>query len=244
MPHYIHEHYRYVCYLTCLNKAVELQNDCPVDCYYKKTKIMNGTSINLAGVKAVYEHHVPYYQQKWKEIIASAMGNCSFDSTQNLVKYYDCVNDHLAENCISFYQTPECQEVEEHHDECKKVEVDCTKWPVNLTNPEYCCGAPLLYPQTLKTKCWAECEKKEFLLQLKHDCVLKCQHNKTIELIDGKAENIKKILVESSGNDTKWEHAIDLAVKNCDKLSKNYDSIDVSIFIFVSLSNQCRTWIN
>lgn len=223
LPHFISEQLRHYCYLTCNGKDFSQQSDCASDCYINKSEILNGTSINKAAVKRIYDGHAPLQRREWEKILTNALNNCKFDTagfkTQNLIKFYECVNEYLANNCIRFHQTPECQAVEDHHEKCKNSSIDCTIVPSKIEERE-CCNCHLLFSQELKTKCSLECEKKDFLWMLNHKCYYECRDNKTLQMIDGKAENLKKLLMENSNNITEWEKPIDESVKSCEKHCK------------------------
>lgn len=221
LPHFISEQLRHYCYLTCLGKDFAQQADCASECYMNKSEIMNGTSINIAAVKRIYDAHEPPQQRYWEKILTSALSQCKFDTTgstsQNLIKFYECVNEYLADNCIRFHKTPECEAVENHFEKCKNLTADCTIAPSNV-NDSNCCHSLLYFSREVLTKCSFECERKEFLLI--YECQHECRNNKTLQAIDGKAENLKKLLIESSNNLTEWEKPIDESVKSCEKHCK------------------------
>lgn len=197
--------------------------DCAVGCYVNMTGLIKDGTINKATVKRILENNA-YYERQWKKVIEAGVDNCEYqpiDSmTQSLVKFYECVNKYLANNCVSFIQSNECDETEAYFEKCKNIQPNCESWPVNYMYPDSCCKSPLLFTDDVKLKCKVECKRTEFLIMKQFECVNNCTYAglRTNGKID--FEVVKKILAENSNRAEKWEKPIESSVEICEKVIK------------------------
>lgn len=223
IPHHSNDLLQNVCYTRCALKSIDVRSDCAVDCYVNMTGLIRDGSINKSAAKRIYENNA-YHDRVWLKLIGDGVDKCNFESTEslteNLIKFYNCVDDFLSENCVSFIQTSECDKVEEHFETCKNIQPDCSVWPKHLMNPAICCQTPSLFSETLNSKCRTECHRKQFLLTKQIECLNNCTYIETGLKAEGKFnfEVVKKMLIESSGNKSEiWEKPIENAVNVCEK---------------------------
>lgn len=173
-------------------------------------------------MKRIFENNA-YQERDWVKIIGEGVEKCEYDSTgtlsQNLAKFYSCVNEYLAENCVSFVQSPECDATEQFFEQCKNIQPNCTAWPMVLGHPESCCKTPLLVSEELSSKCSHTCRRKEFFLVKQIECLTNCTYMETGLRNEGKVdfEVVKKMLLESSNKTEAWEKPIEEAIQICEK---------------------------
>lgn len=211
-----------ICTTKCSLKSVESQSDCAVECYVNITTIIKDGSINKIAVKRLYENNA-FHNREWVKVIGEAVEKCDYETTgtltQNLIKFHNCVNDLLAENCVSFIQTPECDPTEEYHEQCKNIQPNCTAWPTHQIHPEVCCKTPQLFSEALTSKCSRDCKRKELFLVKQSECIQNCTYIETGLRSDGKVdfEVVKKMLIESSNKSEAWEKPIESSIQFCEK---------------------------
>lgn len=113
----------------------------------------------------------------WSNILNKAIEKCKFEGDESLSvklsKYFNCIDDHLVNNCVTFKKTPRhCSQVEEHVSKCWKIEPEC-----NWVHPESiksCCQYPSFVDDELSWKCYKPCEKTEHFIQELHNCYFRC----------------------------------------------------------------------
>lgn len=222
-----------ICYSKCVIKAKDLQDDCTAECYVNMTGLIKEGTINKVAVKRIYENNC-FSDRRWAKTISDAVDKCEYDSSEsvmkNLVKFYNCADDFLAANCVSFIQSVECDATEDHFEQCKKIEPNCTAWPIDLMHPDVCCKIPKLISDDLTTKCRFGCQRKEFFSHKQVECMQNCTYIDTGLKLNGKFdfEVVKKILMESTNKTEAWEKPIGEAAEVCEKLLKGKKELSVS----------------
>ena len=211
-----------ICFNNCNTRETEMQNECAVECYTNMTNLIKDGTMNKAAAIRIYENNI-FHDLAWSKLIREGVDNCNYDSSgsleHNIVKFYNCVDDFLAENCINLKQIESCEATEEFHEKCRKFEVNCTAWPHSVNSPEDCCKSPQLVSNQMLSKCQIGCQRKEFLINRQTQCVYNCTYLET-GLIDGNKVNFvvaKKMLMENTKNSESWESSIDKAVESCEK---------------------------
>lgn len=210
-----------ICASKCNMKHGESRVECELVCYVNQTALIQDEKINKVVVQRIYENNA-FHERRWgKFILEAVQEKCEYVATgsllADLMKYYNCVDDHLSENCVSFMQTPECDASEEHFMKCKNLEPNCTAWPARQMRPDSCCKTFPLIPETLHTKCRQECQRKELFYHRIQECVRNCTHIETGLVVDDKIDFgvVKKLLIESSKGSLEWEKPIEIAVEHC-----------------------------
>lgn len=231
IPGHSQELMQHICYTKCALKSVDTRSDCTIECYANLTGIIKDGSFNKAAAIRIYENNAYSDRHQWQKWISEGVEKCEYDSsgslTENLVKFYNCVDDFLARNCVSFIQCPECSPVEEYFEKCNNVQANCTVWPRTVVSPEMCCKVPPIFTHDLNSKCRNECNRKEFLLLRQNECVYNCTWIatglKTGNKID--FEVVKKMLMDGAGNKSDvWEKSIEKAVQTCQKTLSGNDN--------------------
>lgn len=216
---------QHVCYTKCMSRPKDLQNDCVANCYVNMTGIIRGSTINKPAVRRIYEGN-SFHDRKWSKLVGDAVEKCEYSTggtlPDNLMKFFNCVDDFLVDHCVSFSQTPECDATEEHFETCKNIQPNCTAWPINMIHPEACCKIPQILSEELSSKCRISCQRKELFLPRQVECINNCTYIHTGLRANGKIvfEVAKKMLIESSNNTAEWEKPIEAAVAECEKLMK------------------------
>jgi hypothetical protein len=211
-----------MCATKCLEKSRELQNECAVECYVNMTSLIKDGTINKASAIRIYENNA-FYNPDWYKTVHEGVRKCNYDSSgsleHNLLKFYNCVDDFLSENCVSIMQTKECEPTEEFYENCKNIQPNCTEWPRNLNGPEPCCKMPNLLSNELTSKCNVECQRKELFFQRQTECKYNCTYLESGLLLDGKVNFVvvKKMLTDNAINGELWEKSIENAVETCEK---------------------------
>lgn len=214
-----------MCTTTCQSKSHELRHECAVECYVNMTNLIKDETINKATAIRIYESNV-FHDAAWSKVIREGVDKCTYDSTgtleHNLLKFYNCVDDFLSENCVQSLPTIECQPTEEFYENCKNIQPNCTVWPQTLMHPESCCKIPQTLSTELTSKCHVECQRKELFMQRQMDCTRNCTYLESGLIVDGKVNFIvlKKMLSENSKNADIWEKPIETAVEICEKHMK------------------------
>lgn len=206
-----------MCMMRCSQK--EQDSECAIKCYIDYTLLLKEGKLDKAIVKRLYYNNV-YYEHQWYKVIDESVDKCEFapsdSTTQSLAKFYDCVSNFLANNCVSFMQSEECGKTEDLNDKCKKTPPNCKEWPVNMLHPFSCCITPQLISQNLTRRCKVECERKEFFITKQLECVNNCTD--AVIKTDGKIdfELVKNMFIEN-GNGA-WETSIVGAIESCEKV--------------------------
>lgn len=242
-----------VCSTKCMLKSSDLQADCAVECYVNMTRLIINGAIAKPVVKRIYDSN-SYYERSWKKVISDGVDKCEYVAgetlTQGLVKFYNCVNDYMSENCANFIQTAECEATENQFEKCKKVQANCSSWPNNLMHPDVCCLTPKLFNDDLERKCRVDCNRKEFFVTKQAQCINNCTWVETGLRVDGKVdfEVVKKMVLESSKKNEAWEKPIESAMDVCEKVVRGVEAqkmSDLSINIHLlrcleeNLSDKC-----
>lgn len=209
------------CYSSCSTAPRDKFDKCLMECYLSVTRILDidHRILNKEVVKKIYNANA--HNINWLKIIDEGVERCNFvsaeDIDQSLLKFYNCVNDYLTENCASFFENPFCTDVEEQFENCKPKTYDCTKWPCGMASPEICCDTPQILTDEIRQKCDIACQRKEFLLIRRIDCNFNCTFIETGVVVGEKInfENVKKMLVEHS-NKPEWEKLIESATSKCE----------------------------
>lgn len=214
-----------ICYTRCMMMKKNLQQECILSHYVNMTGLIRDGKLHKGVVKRIYENNA-YSDRRWFKVIGEGVDKCEYATsgslTQNLVKFYNCVNDFLADNCLHFIQSPECEDTEEHFESCKNIQPNCTAWPMNMMHPEACCKAPQLISEHLISKCRLECQRKELFMPDQIDCRNNCTYTESGLKDQGKFkfDIVKKMLKDNANKSEAWEKAIDSAVEACEKTMK------------------------
>lgn len=212
------------CFFKChVNETDEdEQNDCAARCFANVTLLMTDGKLHKNIAKRIYGNNA-YYEQRWMKLINESVDRCEYDESgvlaENLAKFFECINEHLENNCASFVNSLECDKVQEHFEKCHNLEPDCENWPQSLINPEVCCITPRLFSQHQIFLCRRKCSAKELFLQRQFKCIDNCLYNETGVKVEGKFdfEVIKKFLLENSKSQPEWEKSIEDAAEKCEK---------------------------
>lgn len=201
------------------------QHERAIECYLNMTNLIKNETINKAAVIKIYENNA-MFDPEWSQQIREGVDKCSFDSSgtleHNLLKFYNCVDDFLGENCVNVLQIPECESVQEFYENCKHIQPNCTSWPRSLANPEVCCKIPKVLSNNLYSKCQMECQRKELFIQRQTECTHNCTFLESGLMVEGKFNFavVKKMLSENANNTELWEKSIEVAVETCEKTVK------------------------
>lgn len=210
------------CYKSCSSSAPRDQLDnCALECYLAVTGLFdkNTRVFSKAVAKRIYNFNS--HNMNWLKLIDEAVDRCDYVSADSIeksvLKFYNCADDYLIENCVSFLQNSFCDIVEDQFETCRAKAYDCTKWPCGLVSPEACCASPKVITIDITEKCAIQCQKKEFLIRKKAKCNFNCTLVDTGIVVDGKVNfaNIKKILIEHSSK-PEWEKPIENAITMCE----------------------------
>jgi hypothetical protein len=181
--------------------------------------------LNKTAMKSMYEFTVQNsYGTHWMTLINEAVDNCEPKSTESITEilatFLNCIEDHLANNCIEFNLFEDaCVATFEQFEKCKKIKQNCSVWPASLMSPQSCCLVPSLISNTLLRSCRSQCEEKEFFLQLLDSCIQKC-HSEGAKINSSgnfDFEAVKSMLFENSDKSVDWKATIDEAVDMAEK---------------------------
>lgn len=204
-------------------KSIE---DCAIDCYVKATGLIKeDRTIKKDVAKKMYERNA-FGDLAWKKVINDGVDKCEYEPQNStiaaLIKFYNCVNDILSENCVNFIHSFECLPTEELFEKCRNIQPNCNEWPPSYPHPEVCCKPPQLISENLRSKCRIECQRKEFFIVKQSECVNNCMFIETGLRVGGKVDFavVKEMLAENTNKTEEWEKSIDIAVENCEKLLK------------------------
>lgn len=232
-----------ICQNKCMIKPKDSQSACALDCYINITGLLRDGKINKVVVKRIYDNNA-YNERQWSQIISDGVDKTEYDGksgslAENLVKFYNSVEDYLGEHCVSFIQSNDCYLTEEHFEKCKNTQPNCTAWPMNMMNPEVCCKTPILISEKLSNKCHFECQRKELFMPRQVECIQNCTYIETGLRVDGKFnfETVKKVLIENSNHSEAWEKPITETVETCEKTIKGtllfFYYLDSNLLFFV-----------
>lgn len=212
-----------ICTARCSAKHRDSQFNCIVGCYVGRTHLIRNNVVDRSVARKLFETNA--YDRRWRHLIEVGVGKCAYNVTgslnEDLARYFSCVGDYLAENCINFVENTECDAVQEHFESCHNVTANCSAWPIGLLQPDGCCSTPTLTMDVPRAKCKAECQQKEMFLYRQSECELNCTTNATgITTADGAIDyvGVKKVLLENANKTVDWEKPIEYAVKACEKM--------------------------
>lgn len=218
-----------ICTARCSSKHRDSQFNCIVGCYVGRTHLIRNGVVDKAVARKLFETNA--YDRRWRHIIEVGVGKCEYTVTgslnEDLAKYFSCVGDYLAENCINFVETNECDAVQEHFEHCHNTKANCSAWPIGLLQPEGCCSTPTLTMDVARAKCKVECQQKEMFLYRQSECELNCTTNATgLTTADGAIDyaGVKKVLLENATKTVDWEKPIEYAVKACEKMMAGWSA--------------------
>lgn len=210
------------CYKSCSSSAPRDQLDnCALECYLSITGLFDKDTriFSKAVAKRIYNFNSP--NLNWVKLIEEAVDRCDYVSAesieQSVLRFYNCVDDYLIENCVSFIQNQHCDSVEEQFENCRAKAYDCSRWPCGMVSPEACCNSPQILSADVTENCAMKCQRKEFLIRKKSKCNFNCTLVETGIVVDGKVSfaNIKKVLLASSAK-PEWEKSIEKAILTCE----------------------------
>ena len=217
-----HENYVYqsICQSLCtVNGHTDYK--CFISCYLDRTGLLKNGKIDKAVIKKMYEDN--YYNYEWNGIIEAAIAKCEFEptgeTTEDVTKYFKCLNDHLVMNCINFQETVECEPTQNRFEICHDIKFNCTYWPPNVELYEGCCLTPTLTSDDIE-KCKADCPQKEIFSFRQQECVQNCTWTDTgIVTSEGAIDfvRVKDVLTENANKSENWGSAIEIAVTTCEK---------------------------
>lgn len=207
------------------------QEDTIMSCYVNMTGIIKDGAINKNSVRRIYNAN-NYQNKMWMKIIADGVETCEFESSgslnEDIVKYYNCVDDYLADHCQTYLDDDECDLTEAHLVECGKIQLNCTSWPMQLIYPESCCQTPQLISPDLRGNCYTSCSRKEFFVEKLQKCIFNCTFVDTGLITDGKFnfEAAKKVLLANTNNSEIWEKPVNDAVDACVMSAKGNETTE------------------
>lgn len=217
------------CYARCSGGPPSQLDDCALECYLTSTMLLDrDRKVDKISAKRIYKNNI-YNDETWLKVIDESVDKCDYEVSEdiehNLMKFFNCVDDFLTDNCTSFLQSPICEPIEEEFEKCKGKSVDCSTWPCNFVNVQSCCKTPQIYSPNLIEKCSFECQKKELLMRKRSECNFNCTMIDTGLLVDGKFnfETVKKLLMASTNKSEEWEKQIDVAISSCEGRFKGND---------------------
>lgn len=225
------------CFFQCNTngKDEEEQNDCAAKCYANVTLLVHDGKFNKNIARRIYENHA-FHEAKWMKVINESFELCEYDESatslaENMAKFFECINSHLENNCVSFVNSMDCDKVQELFEKCHNHEADCTSWPQVLIHPDVCCKTPQLFSQHAISVCRGKCSAKELFLPRQLKCMEKCLFSDTSVKVDGKFDFkvVLKLLTEHILSNPEWEKPIVTAVEKCETkikgLVKHFNSV-------------------
>lgn len=216
------------CYVDCRSANVDEfeQNDCASKCYANYTLLLSDDGkLNKNVVKRIYNGNA-LHDAQWMKVIDKTVDSCEFiesDSlTKSLASFYECVNHELEDNCVKFANTRDCDKVEEYFKTCKDIQLDCSSWPEELTNPKGCCKTVALFSRELTQSCRKKCAMKELYIPRQLRCTDQCLFIDSNVRVDRMYDFnvVKSLLLENSKTNSDWEKPIENAVEKCEKKLK------------------------
>lgn len=212
-----------ICTARCSTNHRDTQLGCILKCYVARTHLIKNGVVDKRIAKKLLETNA--YDRRWKQIIEVGVRKCEYNVTgslnEDLAKYFSCVGDYLADNCINFVESTECDAVQEHFENCHNITANCSAWPIGLLQPDGCCLTPTLTVDGPRAKCKTECQQKEMFVYRQAECELNCTTNATgMTTADGLIDYaaVKKVLLENATKTLDWEKPIEYAVQTCEKM--------------------------
>ncbi|KAG5669309.1 hypothetical protein PVAND_017197 [Polypedilum vanderplanki] len=210
------------CFYRCSSREIDerRQVECAASCFVNVTGILLDDRLNRDRVKNLFIGTM-MSNERWTRIIENAVDKCDLNSKNSLhaalARFFACINDYMAQNCVQFVQSTECEKTQDLFESCNHVKSNCNIWPVNLPNPEVCCRIPPLFSQKLVEKCRYECEHKELFAQRQLKCNEACLYNDTKLRNDGRFnfDVVKDLLMNSANFLPEWRKPISDAVDKC-----------------------------
>lgn len=222
IPNYLDEHKEKKCLRKCADE------ECFLKCYIKEAYLVENGTVNTDN--AYREYLIPYnieHERKfgtWLDFTRKAAEKCKFDSSgtlkQNFVKFYDCINDNIANNCMDIIQSLECEASVEHYELCK---INCSSIQ---TWTECCDDIPALYTEQVKDKCFSKAyDCVPAFPEAKFNCYMKQSHKCIYESTKHQSQDIEHLmnfLEKSSKNTSKWRDPIKKIADDCGSKVKGY----------------------
>jgi hypothetical protein len=215
-------------------------NECQLDCYINKTHLIKNGTIDKSAAFSIFHltQEYPYFK-----FYQEGTDKCKFESEgsleQRLVKFYNCIDNFVVENCLEFDYTDECRITEEFYDKCKlkNENYNCSNWLQRL-QPTHCCETPQLIFGNLSTRCRFECSKKKFSREKLFKCHENCVYFESGIIHDGKIsyDAVKQILANSTLKPDLWKPVIEKGVEDCRqafdgrKKSKSNNNSEFNVF--------------
>lgn len=108
---------------------------CVLNCYVRRTRILTSRGKIIAvNVALLYQNND--FTVYWLEVINQGIASCHYESNgtlkENLIKYFNCVDEYLTEHCVWFKMDEGCYNVVSHFKNCQSPKSDCSKKPVRV----------------------------------------------------------------------------------------------------------------
>lgn len=212
------------CFYRCSAREMDEQRqvDCAAGCFVNTTGILIDNRLNRERLKNMFVSGM-FPNDRWLRVMEDAIDSCEFSTKGNLHKalaaFYACIHEYLADHCVNFIQSIDCEKTQELYEDCNQIRLNCDYWPRNLASPEYCCKIPPLFSTNLTATCRHLCNTKELFVQRQQKCIENCLFNDTKLRSDGKFNFnvVMEMLIESSGRSKEWRKSIETAVEKCKK---------------------------
>lgn len=231
LPRYSNVQVERFCYSQCspFNQNFDRMKDCVLQCFVHEFDLLNKEGkINKYAAKLMYGRDFDA-ARNWARIISDGVDKCDvnpFGSLNAKLKhFFDCVETHLAVNCLEFkYWMEDCNEVEDHFEDCRQNSIDCTRLPFGMIDPRDCCLTPRLLSNETVARCREDCESIEFLEPLLNQCLEKCALKATGLRVDEKFDFnvVKSQLLENGKGDFNWTEKINDAIYECQKVIQGF----------------------
>lgn len=212
---------------SCIKECKSNGDHCVAECYVTKTRMVVNGTVDYSKVSKMYGITIPR-KFRFGFCIFDALKSCKLrvegDLNQNLLKYFNCINELYIKNCSSPINTPECRKkvfaaklncLEKHSwvSCCKNLpEVWEFLGPRDMSYlADHDCS--LEFSNEARKRCFGDTLKsvEDESLKLKNEVLMKIVKNN----LDGLSEFFKNYTQLSK----KWHDVIDTTVKAC--LSQN-----------------------
>jgi hypothetical protein len=209
--------------------------DCELECFINHTGFVKNGKIEKNALKNMYQ------TSSWGDVVTKGADNCAFEAEgplePRIMKFFNCLEDFMAKNCIKFNDHPNCVATEGFFEDCKHPEIDCARKPREHLR-EFCCMKPTIISEKLKFECKSGCKRNHFLKDKQDKCENQCIYIESGLVVDNKVsfEAVKKMLIDNSESLDKWKPVINKTVDECVK-AINFESCVSS-----SLLNNCADW--
>jgi hypothetical protein len=190
--------------------------ECLLECYVDRAGLVKNGKIDKKGLMVIYNY------ENWAEVISKGADSCAYEAEGPLVprfmKFFNCLDDFMIENCANFHQSEECARTKCVHENCTHAELNCSIKPLDYLL-KLCCKNPRLISEHLDTECSSGCRRKHFLNDDQEKCERNCMYVESGLEVGGKInfEVATKMLTDNSENPDKWKPAIKKAVSECEK---------------------------